>query len=77
MEDKTTTDQKVIIISKFKSQIIIPNIFVVVYHEYELRYCSCTHNKPNGIFNGNVLIRHGKRFSEGYLHTILRLVLTH
>ena len=42
MEDKTILDQKIIIISNIKSQIIFPNHFAVGSHEYELCCCSCT-----------------------------------
>ena len=54
MEDETIVDKEVIIISNNKSHIIIPNSFVVGYHECELSYCSCTYNEKNCFFNGNV-----------------------
>ena len=54
MEDKTIVDQKNIIISNIKSQIIFPKNFVVGSHEYELLYCSCTYNEHNGFLNGNI-----------------------
>ena len=38
MEDKAIVDLKVIIISKIKLQIILPNHFGVGSHEHELRY---------------------------------------
>ena len=44
MEDKTIVDQKNMIISNIKSQIISSNNYVAGYHEYELRHCSCTYN---------------------------------
>ena len=47
MEYKTIMDQKLIIISNIKLQIIFPNNFVVGSNEYILRYCYCTYNKHN------------------------------
>ena len=64
MADKTSVDQKIIIISNIKSQIIFPKYFVAISHEYELRYCSCTYNEHIGFFNGNIFSRHGKSFSK-------------
>ena len=64
MEDETIVDKEVIIISNNKSHIIIPNSFVVGYHECELRYCSCTYNEKNCFFNGNVFSWHRKSFSK-------------
>ena len=64
MEDKIIVDQKIIIISNIKLQIIFPKHFVVGSHEYELRYCSCTYNEHNVFFNGNIHSRHGKLFSK-------------
>ena len=71
MEDKTIVDQKIIIISNIKSQIIFPKHFVVGSHEYKLRYCSCTYNEHNGSFNGNIFSRHGESFQSGGMKIVL------
>ena len=71
MEDKTIVDQKNIIISNIKLQIIFPKHFVVGYNEYKLRYCSYTYNEHNGFFNGNIFSQHGKSFQSGGIKIVL------
>ena len=63
-EYKTIMDQKIIIISNIKLQIIFSNHFIVGYHEYELRYCSCTYNKHNGFSLEIFLVDMGNVFQS-------------
>ena len=43
---------------------ILSHIFVVGYHEYELRYHPCTYNKHNDFFHLNIFSRHGILFTK-------------
>ena len=70
-EDKTIMYQKINIISNIKLQITLPKNFVVVSHECGLCYCSCTYNKHNVFFNGNILSLHGKSFQSGGIKIVL------